>query len=108
MRLRLHGAAALRYSRMGLRSTGRCLGRQDARSLRQTRTIELRATQTSLVGGVEIPWPNYEFILAQRLLNIGDGCLRKSFADLRYDALLNLLMQYWADLAQGLWIGNQH
>ena len=43
----------------------------------------------------------------QRFLNIRDGCLGKSFADLGYQSILNLLVQYRADLAQGLWIGDQ-
>jgi len=45
--------------------------------------------------------------LAQRFLNIRDGCLGKSLANLRYEPILDLLMQCRADLAQGLWIGDQ-
>ena len=45
--------------------------------------------------------------LIQRFLNIRDGCLGKSFADLGYQSILNLLVQCRANLAQGLWIGDQ-
>ena len=45
--------------------------------------------------------------LMQRFLNIRDGCLGKSFADLGYQSILNLLMQRRADLAQGLRVGDE-
>ena len=45
--------------------------------------------------------------LVQRFLNIRDGCLRKSFTDLGDQSILNLLMQCRADLAQGLWVGDE-
>jgi hypothetical protein len=46
-------------------------------------------------------------ILVQRVLNILDGCVRKSFPDLGYQSILNLLMQRRADLAQGLGVGDE-
>lgn len=45
--------------------------------------------------------------LRQRFLYLLDGRLGKSLGDLGYQPSFNFFVQCRADLAQGLWIGNQ-
>ena len=58
------------------------------------------------------PYPDWgkvgnSTILVQRVLDILDGCVRKSFPDLSDQSVLNFLMQCRADLAQGLGVGDE-
>ena len=44
--------------------------------------------------------------LVQRFFNVSDLCLGERLSDFGNESILHLLVQYRAELAQGVWIGS--